>query len=81
MYSVAYIIYRASKGNRASKDGSMAKQEKFSIIKKRLESKGYELVRINGSHHVFAKKGSPIVSIPVHGRTVKPYYVRQVDKL
>ena len=63
------------------KDETMAKHEKFSIIKKRLESKGYELVRINGSHHIFSKKGSPIVSIPVHKGLVKPYYVRQIDKL
>jgi predicted RNA binding protein YcfA (HicA-like mRNA interferase family) len=59
----------------------MAKQEKFRVVKKKLESKGYELTRISGSHHIFTKKGCNPVSIPVHNATVKPYYVRQVDKL
>jgi predicted RNA binding protein YcfA (HicA-like mRNA interferase family) len=55
--------------------------EKFRIVKKRLESKGYELARISGSHHIFTKKGCNPVSIPVHNGTVKPYYLRQVDKM
>lgn len=59
----------------------MAKQEKFSIVKKKLESKGFELARIKGSHHVFTKKGCLPISIPVHNGTVKPYYVRQIEKL
>ena len=33
-----------------------------------LEEKGWELKRINGSHHIFAKAGSIVrVSVPVHG--------------
>ena len=33
-----------------------------------LESKGWELKRINGSHHIFAKKGIVArISVPVHG--------------
>ena len=32
-----------------------------------LEKRGWQLVRINGSHHVYLKRGSPLrVSIPVH---------------
>ena len=32
-----------------------------------LEEKGWELKRINGSHHIFAKVGSIVrVSVPVH---------------
>jgi predicted RNA binding protein YcfA (HicA-like mRNA interferase family) len=35
-----------------------------------LESKGWELKRINGSHHIYAKAGSTArISVPVHGNT------------
>ena len=33
-----------------------------------LESKGWELKRINGSHHIYSKTGSTArISVPVHG--------------
>ena len=33
-----------------------------------LESNGWELMRVNGSHHIYAKKGSVVrISVPVHG--------------
>ena len=33
-----------------------------------LEERGWELRRISGSHHVYAKEGNPNrISIPVHG--------------
>ncbi|HGG58988.1 MAG TPA: type II toxin-antitoxin system HicA family toxin [Gammaproteobacteria bacterium] len=33
-----------------------------------IEKKGWELRRINGSHHVYAKKGEVArISVPVHG--------------
>ncbi|NLJ38425.1 MAG: type II toxin-antitoxin system HicA family toxin [Candidatus Atribacteria bacterium] len=33
-----------------------------------LEERGWELLRIKGSHHIFGKKGCKIhLSIPVHG--------------
>jgi predicted RNA binding protein YcfA (HicA-like mRNA interferase family) len=35
-----------------------------------LESKGWELKRINGSHYIYAKSGSVTrISVPVHGKT------------
>jgi len=35
-----------------------------------LEAKGWELRRINGSHHIYAKIGNPVrISIPVHGQS------------
>jgi predicted RNA binding protein YcfA (HicA-like mRNA interferase family) len=34
---------------------------------KLLERKGWELVRINGSHHIYIKKGTTYrISVPVH---------------
>jgi predicted RNA binding protein YcfA (HicA-like mRNA interferase family) len=33
-----------------------------------LEIKGWELKRVNGSHHIYAKPGSILrISVPVHG--------------
>ncbi len=35
-----------------------------------LESKGWELKRVNGSHHIYAKAGNTArISVPVHGNT------------
>ncbi len=35
-----------------------------------LESKGWELKRVNGSHHIYAQIGNTArLSIPVHGNT------------
>ena len=37
---------------------------------KLLEKKGWELKRVNGSHHIYAKAGENArISIPVHGNT------------
>lgn len=33
-----------------------------------LEGKGWELKRVNGSHHIYAKAGTTArISVPVHG--------------
>ena len=33
-----------------------------------VESKGWHLERVNGSHHIYAKAGSKVrLSIPIHG--------------
>lgn len=33
-----------------------------------LEMRGWELKRVNGSHHIYAKVGSTMrISVPVHG--------------
>lgn len=38
-----------------------------------LESRGWQLRRINGSHHIYSRAGTPVrISVPVHGdRTLK----------
>ena len=37
---------------------------------KLVERKGWELKRINGSHHIYAKTGeNSRISVPVHGNT------------
>ncbi len=59
----------------------MASEKPFSEVKKMLERAGYRLVRISGSHHYFTKLGAEPFSIPVHHGKVKPYYVRQVEKV
>jgi predicted RNA binding protein YcfA (HicA-like mRNA interferase family) len=48
-----------------------------------LESHGWSLQRINGSHHIYAKSGTPIrISIPIHGnRPLKIGLQRHLMKL
>lgn len=68
MYSLSYTLIVAS-------------EHKFGDVEKLLAKKGYELTRIKGSHHIFTKKGSPTISIPVRKGKVKPYYVKQINKI
>jgi len=46
-----------------------------------LEQKGYQWVRTSGSHHIFEKPGIGIYVLPVHNGKVKPFYVKQIEKL
>jgi len=59
----------------------VASDQRFNQVKKKLEKKGYKLTRISSSHHIFTKKGSSLISIPVHGGKVKAFYVRQIEKI
>jgi predicted RNA binding protein YcfA (HicA-like mRNA interferase family) len=53
---------------------------RFAVVRKLLESKGYRLDRVSGSHHVFVKPGVPHVNIPVHRNQVNDVYYRQAQK-
>jgi len=48
-----------------------------------LESNGWKLQRVNGSHHVYAKAGSPVrISVPIHGnQSLKTGLQRHLMKL
>jgi predicted RNA binding protein YcfA (HicA-like mRNA interferase family) len=50
----------------------------FRRIRKLLESNGWTLARINGSHHIFTGPGRPTLSVPVHNNEVKAVYERKV---
>lgn len=53
---------------------------RFADIRKRLESHGWTLSRINGSHHIFTGPNRPTISIPVHGNKVKRVYDQNVNQ-
>jgi predicted RNA binding protein YcfA (HicA-like mRNA interferase family) len=59
----------------------MPSEVRFAVLRRILENNGWTLIRITGSHHVFKKAGAPDVVLPVHRAKVKPYYVRQIEKL
>ncbi len=59
----------------------MAGKKRYGIVKKMLEQKGYHWVRTSGSHHIFEKPGIGIYVLPVHNGKVKPFYVKQIEKL
>lgn len=57
----------------------MPSEVRFADIRKNLESHGWELKRIKGSHDVFGGPGRPIVVIPVHNGKLKAVYARVVE--
>ena len=59
----------------------MASEVRFAVVRGMLERAGYRLARIRGSHHCFTKPDSPLVVVPVHRGKVKPFYVRQIEKV
>ena len=48
-----------------------------------LETRGWELVRVRGSHHIYTRTGTDIrISVPVHGnRTLKRGLQRHLMRL
>ncbi len=48
-----------------------------------VEQRGWQLLRINGSHHIYGKPGSSLrLSIPIHGnRPLKLGLLRHLAKL
>lgn len=48
-----------------------------------LEQHGWELKRVSGSHHIYAKAGNPArISLPIHGnRALKTGLLRHLLKL
>ena len=59
----------------------MPSEKRFGVIKKMLEDKGYTFSHVRGSHHIFTKPDTCHFSVPVHNGKVKPYYVKQIEKL
>jgi len=59
----------------------MASEVRFAVVRRQLERAGYRLARIAGSHHLFEKPGRTLLSIPVHRGKVKPFHVRQVERI
>ena len=48
-----------------------------------IERRGWTLLRINGSHHIYGKSGSTVrLSVPIHGNaSLKIGLLRQLMKL
>jgi predicted RNA binding protein YcfA (HicA-like mRNA interferase family) len=48
-----------------------------------IERRGWQLLRINGSHHIYGKAGSVVrLSVPIHGnRPLKTGLLRHLAKL
>ena len=63
------------------KKKKMAAESSFSDVRNLLESHGWALSRISGSHHIFTKPDNSPISIPVHHGRVKAVYVRKAEKI
>ncbi|MFZ0421472.1 MAG: type II toxin-antitoxin system HicA family toxin [Xanthobacteraceae bacterium] len=48
-----------------------------------MERRGWQLLRVNGSHHIYGKSGSVVrLSVPIHGnRPLKTGLLRHLAKL
>lgn len=48
-----------------------------------IERRGWQLLRVNGSHHIYGKPGSIVrLSVPIHGnRPLKTGLLRHLAKL
>ena len=65
---------------KAARSGS--RNLRFRDLTQLVESLGFRLVRLNGSHHIFAHPGIPeLVNLQDVAGKAKPYQVRQVLKL
>ena len=53
----------------------------FAEVRRFVESHGWVLVRIRGSHHIFKRSNGRIFVIPVHHGRVKYVYYRQIQKI
>ena len=54
---------------------------RFATVRRYLESHGWTLARINGSHHTFTKPGEPRpLVMPVHHGKVDAIYEKQARK-
>jgi len=58
----------------------MPPESRFADVRKKLESHGWQLSRIKGSHHVFTGENRPLVTISVHRGKVKHAYVKLIEK-
>ena len=54
---------------------------RFSDVRSLLEDYGWTYDRMNGSHAAFTKPGESTLSIPVHNKEVKHFYVGRICDL
>jgi predicted RNA binding protein YcfA (HicA-like mRNA interferase family) len=46
-----------------------------------LKQQGWSLDRVTGSHHIFRAPDGRMLSLPKHGKDMKPVYVKEARKL
>jgi len=54
------------------------KESHFSEIRTILDSVGYQLDRVSGSHHIFKDENGGMIVFPVHNNLVKRCYVKEI---
>lgn len=59
----------------------MPSDVRYAQILRLVESHGWILIRIRGSHHVFQLPDGTLFVVPVHRGKVKYAYLREIKKL
>ena len=71
---------RAKKALQKLLSGTKDKSLTFGEFESALFMAGWSLDRVKGSHHVYRSPKGQMLTIPVHGKTVKPVYIRQARR-
>ncbi len=58
----------------------MPSEIRFAALLGFVRKRGWMLLRVRGSHHVFRKPDGSTYSIPVHHGKVKAFYFREIKK-
>jgi predicted RNA binding protein YcfA (HicA-like mRNA interferase family) len=60
--------------------GQQDKNVTFDELSTVLTHAGWTLDRTTGSHHIFRSPDGQMLSLPKHGKDIKPVYVKQARK-
>ena len=60
--------------------GQQDKSITYAELSAVLTHEGWTLDRVTGSHHIFRSPKGQMLSIPRHGKDVKPVYVKEARK-
>jgi len=72
-----YKMSTAEKALAKILSGNSDKNVSFAELKNALSARGWKLDRIRGSHHSFISPTGELLTVPVHGKVIKPAYVKQ----
>ena len=71
----------AEKALRKILSGEQDRNVTYAELAAVLQQQGWKLDRVTGSHHIFRSPKGQMLSLPRHGKELKPVYVKEARKL